>query len=106
MVGCQGGWGGGASRGKGWWSLGFRGRVSRFHSIDRLPKLWLLHFIVYRMEFDKTKCPWNSDQIWTQNSARGSGGRGQMGRGSRGWVQGVVSFDRLLAKTLTASFSQ
>ena len=29
-----------------WWSLGFRVYgvgVSRCHSIDRLPKLWLLH---------------------------------------------------------------
>ena len=32
-----------------------------------------LTFIVFQMEFDKTRwsCPWNSDQNCTQNSARG-----------------------------------
>ena len=55
-------------------------------------------FIVYRMEFDKTRwsCPWNSDQNCTQNSARGGGGpvgrwvggcRGGGGLGG-GWVGG------------------
>ena len=29
---------------QGWWGGGLRGGVSRFDSIDRLPKLWLLHF--------------------------------------------------------------
>ena len=35
-------------------------------------------FIVFRMEFDKTKwcCPWNSDQNCAQNSARGDRGQG------------------------------
>ena len=41
-------------------------------------------FIVYQMEFDKTKwsCPWNSDQNCTHNSARG-------------WWGGVVGVKRV-----------
>ena len=34
---------GGGQWGRGWWSLGLRGGVSRCHLMDRLPKLWLLH---------------------------------------------------------------
>ena len=52
-------------------------------------------FIVYRMEFDKTKwsCPWNSDQNCTKNSARGwygfKGVGGCVGLGVRGvWGRG------------------
>ena len=45
--------------------------------------------VVYQMEFDKTRWPWNSDQNCTQNSARGV-----VGGGPGGWVgiglQGVV----------------
>ena len=43
-------------------------------------------FIVFQMEFDKTRwsCPWNSDQNCTQNSSRGGRGEGVWGGMSRG----------------------
>ena len=37
------GWWGQGSRG--WWCQGCLAGNSRCHSIDQLPKLWLLHFI-------------------------------------------------------------
>ena len=43
--GCRG------SRCGGVWGLGVVGGVSRCHSIDRLPKLWLLHLLYFSSNY-------------------------------------------------------
>ena len=71
--GGQGEWGYGVV-----WGRGCLGGVSRCHSIDRLPKLWLLHY--YR---DDLKRHYNLKQYWLEVD-----------------IEDVASYDESLAEKL------